>query len=353
MPTSPTPLDAHIEGSAGFAGDTAIAISVIVPIYNLATYLDGCLQSLLAQQDAPRYEIILVDDGSNDGSSDLCQQWVARYPQQIHLAQHTVNQGLSVARNTGLAKVRGEYFTFVDGDDLVPPAALHSLYRAAKEHDADIVKGSNDIFTEKKCRPANHNSRTLQVIHGDDVLAAFYEHRLMRGHTWGKLFRTSLLVQTQNQQGVTMAQDTLYCAELFALTKKLVIIPDRVYQYRLRQGSATNRKYETGAYRWWLYSIEQSGRFARTPQQRRQHKALQVRTLMQISKEARHLSNSNLATVLGDIRQRQTQWRLRTLWQLLRQGLSPRWLLSFLHLSFLLAQLERRVNGPLTPSSAH
>lgn len=354
MQIPPAPLDATAEGSVtSHSSASAIAISVIVPVYNIAAYLDSCLQSLVAQQGAPTYEIILVDDGSTDGSSEICQQWAEQHPSLIRFIQQAVNQGVSVARNTALEQVRGDYFAFVDGDDLLPPEALQQLYRAAKAHNADIVKGNNDIFNDKRCRPANYNSRKLRVVQGDDILATFYEHRLVRGHTWGKLFRSSLLAHVQNQPGVAMAQDTLYCAELFSLASQLVLIPDTIYQYRLRTGSSTNRKYETGAYRWWLYSIEQSGIFAHTHKQKCQHKALQVRTLIQISKEARHLNNNSLASVLSEIRQRQSRWHLRTIWQPLRQGLKPRWLLSFLQLSILLAKLERRINGPLTPSSAH
>lgn len=350
MQTSPAPLPYHAEDAADSA---AIAISIIVPTYNIVSYLNTCLHSLLEQQHAPSYEIILVDDGSSDGSSQLCQHWATQHPDRIRFIQQAVNQGVSIARNTALEQVRGEYFTFVDGDDLLPPEALQQLYEAAKIHSADIVKGNNDIFNEHRCYPANYNCRKLHLQQGDAILNTFYEHRLIRGHTWGKLLRSDRFAHIRFQPGVAMAQDALYYAEVFSQAKSLVIIPHRIYQYRLRPGSATNKKYETGVYRWWLYSIEQAGNFSRTKQHKRSHKALQLRTLMLIGKEIRNLPISRLANVIGDIRQRQQQWQVNSLWSLLRQGIQLRGIIHFLQLQLRLAQLERRINSPFKSSSAN
>ncbi|ACE83759.1 glycosyltransferase family 2 protein [Cellvibrio japonicus] len=328
------------------------AISVIVPVYNVDTYVANCIRSLLMQENAPTYEIILVNDGSTDNSKAICEVLQQTTPAIIRLFNHEFNQGLSIARNTGLAQVRGEYFTFVDADDLIPPSALGDLYAAACEYNADIVKGNNWIFSKEQRYPANYNTKRTRIFHSDKILIAFYEHQLMRGHTWGKLFRTSVFVDIPNQPGVAMAQDTLYCAEMFAKANTLVVIPRPVYEYRLRAGSATGRKYETKAYLWWLYSIEQAGRFARTPKQKRRHKQLQMRTLIQISKEARQLNNLALGPVVNEVHQHQARWNLLNLWQVARHGLGVRWILHFIQFAFILARLERRLEKPVRFSNA-
>ena len=100
-------------------------ISVVVPVYNSAPYLETCLRSLLAQtwQD---WEAILVDDGSTDGSARLCDTWAKKEPRLRVI--HQENAGVSAARNAGIAAARGDYLAFVDADDWVEPDYLQTLF---------------------------------------------------------------------------------------------------------------------------------------------------------------------------------------------------------------------------------
>ena len=113
-----------------------LKISVIVPVYNVAAYVEKCLLSL-AVQTYPYMEVIVVDDGSSDGSSRICDAWPTRDGrfQVIHLPE---NQGLSSARNEGVRRASGAYIAFVDSDDYVEPGLLEKLYRALVESCADI-----------------------------------------------------------------------------------------------------------------------------------------------------------------------------------------------------------------------
>lgn len=100
-------------------------LSIIVPIYNVVQYLRHCLQSL-SEQGLEDYEVILVNDASRDNSMGICSEWCQDHP-QFRLINHTVNQGLSAARNTGIAEARGEWITFVDSDDFVAPGTFGQI----------------------------------------------------------------------------------------------------------------------------------------------------------------------------------------------------------------------------------
>ena len=321
--------------------DNAPAISVIVPVYNVQDYLTECLESLAHQNFSARFEVILIDDCSTDNSKKLCEDFVAAHPHLAKLICHPENKGLSVVRNTGVSLSIGDYFTFVDSDDFLPQDALQNLYDAAITYQADIVKGNNTIFNEKGAHPAGYNVKKIKTYEGDNILSIFLRHRETRGHTWGKLFQRAAFAQIINTPGVTMAQDTLYCAEIFSCAKKLVLIDKNVYHYRLRNSGSTGRKFQTGAYLWWLYSIENCGRFISTRSHQKHFKELQIRTLLQLVREARALNNPLLQEVIEQIIAKQIAWKIN-LPTLIALNPGTKALLHFVKLKFTLSKLEQR-----------
>ena len=120
-------------------------ISVIVPVYNVKDYLDECLKSIV-NQSYTQLEILVVDDGSTDGSSALCDQW-AEQDQRIKVI-HQANGGLSAARNTALDVMRGEMVTMVDSDDVLRPTAIMVMKEALVKSQANIVVGDYTPFNE-------------------------------------------------------------------------------------------------------------------------------------------------------------------------------------------------------------
>ena len=120
------------------------SVSVIVPVYNVEKYLKRCVDSILAQSFAD-FELILVDDGSTDGSGLICDE-LAKTDNRITV-QHNPNQGVSAARNNGIEAATGEWITFIDSDDYVLPDYLLSLYQGALESCADlVVTGIKHVF---------------------------------------------------------------------------------------------------------------------------------------------------------------------------------------------------------------
>ncbi len=157
--------------------DATPAISIIVPIYNMQDYLAETLNSILQQRFSDSLEVVLVDDCSTDNSKQICEDFLRAHPNKIILICHEQNSGLSVARNTGLAAITGTYFTFVDADDLLPPNALQSLYDAAIQYNADIIKGNHQTFDEQNYRSANTNINRTELVKGADILATFFAHK--------------------------------------------------------------------------------------------------------------------------------------------------------------------------------
>lgn len=112
-------------------------ISVVVPVYNVSRYLNECLDSLLSQTYS-KIEIILVEDGSTDNCSEICDEY-ARVNSNVRVI-HKKNEGLGFARNSGLDIADGEYVVFVDSDDTVSPSLVMNLYNGIKKYNADLCK---------------------------------------------------------------------------------------------------------------------------------------------------------------------------------------------------------------------
>lgn len=113
-----------------------IKVSIIVPVYNVLEYLPECIESLLSQS-YKNYEIILVNDGSNDGSGNLCDEYTQNYENIFVL--HKENGGISSARNAGLDLATGDYIAFVDSDDFVSSDYLKVMVDLIEKYDCDLV----------------------------------------------------------------------------------------------------------------------------------------------------------------------------------------------------------------------
>jgi glycosyltransferase involved in cell wall biosynthesis len=286
-------------------------LSIVVPVFKVERYIRDCLDSLLHQRFNGSLQILLIDDASPDASGEICTEYANRY-KQFQYIRHDRNLGSSQARNTGLEKIRGRYFTFVDPDDILPADALQNLFDMAEKEQADITKGNNAILRRGTQVPANYNVRYLRVFNTGKALEAFFLHDIVRGHPWGKIFRTECFADLRFTPGFTMAQDLLFCAEAFSRAHRFVAFPKTVYVYRLHGEGSTGRKYETGAYLAWLDAVQAVGEFCTNAAQYRSYQTLQVRTLAQIAGEALELQGDILKRVLHEIECRMELWEIET-----------------------------------------
>lgn len=121
-------------------------ISIIIPIYDVESYLRKCLDSIM-EQSFPYFELLLINDGSTDASAQICQEYVEKDDRIRYFEKE--NGGVSSARNFGIKHSRGEYITFIDSDDWVEPNYLEIFYKSIKEQDADIVVEITILFVKK------------------------------------------------------------------------------------------------------------------------------------------------------------------------------------------------------------
>lgn len=222
-------------------------ISVIIPVYNVETYLEECLQSVAAQTFAP-LEVILVNDGSSDASGDICKSFLERYPNWLYVEQS--NQGVAAARKNGLERARGEYLAFVDSDDVLSPDYFSSLWAVREQTGADLVIAPMYRFaadTENAFGPegAFWNERVLAGV----ARARVFENFSAALALCGKLFRRDLA----NKIGLAFpslrtGDDILPSIQLLAGAQTISLAPQAKYYYRqartLSQSSSGNNRFE-------------------------------------------------------------------------------------------------------------
>ena len=219
-------------------------ISVVVPVYNVFNYLDRCIQSLLTQTYKD-YEIILIDDGSTDGSKELCDQFALTYEQIFSF--HKINGGLSSARNLGAQKARGEWITFVDSDDYVTESYLQNLYDLIIKFNADMAITRVELRLESQAneiRPKRFDDFVT------DKQGGFFEVYIGNKIGWsgcGKLLKTVHVLNNPFPDGFYEDSASAY---LFIDQCDRIAIGDyeNNYKYLRRDGSITASKLSKNHY---------------------------------------------------------------------------------------------------------
>ncbi len=224
-------------------------VSVIVPVYNAEKYLCNCLDSILAS-NLPLIEIICVDDGSTDASSEILR----KYSQQEKIIViHQTNSGPSKARNTGLKVAKGEYVGFVDADDWIEPAMYKTMYEAAKANHAELVQcgiwRNEDIKTTSALPTGIYDQAGIaKNIFPKLICASAYHggHQTLRGSVWCRLFQRQHLLDHHIHfcEEINNNEDMLFCLQAVLAAKCYVCLADDyLYHNRSPQGTLT-RKYQ-------------------------------------------------------------------------------------------------------------
>ncbi|HEM4251795.1 TPA: glycosyltransferase [Streptococcus suis] len=222
-------------------------VSVIVPVYNVEKYLSQCLDSII-HQTYKNLEIILVNDGSTDGSGKICDDYAAK-DGRIKVI-HQENGGLSDARNKGLDLMTGQFVTFVDSDDYLENNCIHTLYTYACTCKTDISIGKFIEFEENTSQFLFHNhlnnGNKIEFLTGDQCLERHHKYFLGIFVTaWAKLYRTSLFNDSNPCKKIryplgVLHEDQYTTHKLFFKSNKIVFVNDYLYVYRVRKNSITN-----------------------------------------------------------------------------------------------------------------
>lgn len=202
-------------------------ISIIVPIYNVEKYLPEAIASI-RNQTFRDFEVILVDDGSTDGSGQICDD-VAATDFRFRVL-HQENGGVSAARNTGLKAARGQYIAWIDPDDTAEKNMLELLYEKATDTGAEIVISCYDNLLDIP-------------LAGNELATSEYLRRLLteksvHSYLWDKLFKKEIFEGIEFEKGMRY-EDVRIMHRLFRSTSQIATIPQRVYNYTIRDDSIT------------------------------------------------------------------------------------------------------------------
>lgn len=211
--------------------------SVIIPVYNVKDYLEKCVQSVLAQH-CDSYEIILVDDGSTDGSGALCDD-IAAGNSKIRVI-HKTNGGLGDARNAGLEQAKGEYVVFLDSDDYIDKAMLAELSQTVDETHADIITFGffvdNNGDTSKVLIDPLPEGRKFTLADTPELLLAL-------PNAWSRIYTRELFLRTGIQYpGRVWYEDIRTTTKLFAMAESVVSVHRPYYYYVVRENSITHNR---------------------------------------------------------------------------------------------------------------
>lgn len=204
-------------------------ISVIVPVFNVAGYLPQCVDSILSQ-DYGNLEVILIDDGSTDGSGEICDRYAA-LDSRVR-AIHQKNGGAAAAKNAGLQLATGEYLAFADSDDYLEPGAYGFLMKILLENGADAVQGS---FREVYRNRAEEQRISEEILEGYDYLLRFPKD-FSCALLWNKLYRRALFDGVFFEEGHKI-DDEYFTYQGFLQPRKVVRADRIVYNYRKRASS--------------------------------------------------------------------------------------------------------------------
>ena len=223
-------------------------LSILLPVYNVEQYIRECLDSITSQI-TDDVEVILVDDGSTDNSGKICDEYASKEGRII--VHHTVNRGVSAARNLCLTLAKGKYIAWVDPDDYITEDYLKKVIEKIKEENEDILVFDYYIFmneaTITKCYGKDKN-----VLSSCEFLADIVDNVSMQSHLWHKICKAKLYTGIKFPENIN-------CMEDFAILHKVVEKADNVYYldrplyyYRFRGNSLVNSFDLTKLYNCYL-----------------------------------------------------------------------------------------------------
>jgi len=223
-------------------------ISIVIPVYNAESYLKKSIESIL-NQTYPVWELILIDNGSEDESYRICQEY-AKKDERIWVMHQYQNRGVSAARNLGLERVTGKYVTFLDADDWIAPDYLEKLNKMAKSTQADMLvcqfqkvydeQRNEDEVVSKETNAQKRNYR-LKTYNKEDYI----RRCLLNGYThcWGVFYKLSLLDGMRFQTKITIGEDVLFLIDTVLQAEKIVVTDYDGYRYYINENGAMKRKF--------------------------------------------------------------------------------------------------------------
>lgn len=209
----------------------SMKVSIIVPVYNTVEYLRDCLNSIILQTFKD-FEVILIDDGSTDGSSEICDEY-AKVDHRF-IVIHKLNEGVTKARNVALGIAKGEFVSFIDSDDTILSNMLEDMIKIADKQSVDIVKSCDFLNAQ-----FTHSSNSFYS--GTEALEHLlkFDDRIHASLCLG-IFKRELFNDICFPVDIQFWEDFTISALLLSKARKIAILSNKYYYYRERQDSATH-----------------------------------------------------------------------------------------------------------------
>lgn len=215
-------------------------VSVVVPVYNVKKYLNKCVNSIIAQT-YDNYEVLLIDDGSTDGSAEICDSF-AEQCEKISV-YHKENGGLSDARNFANKYLKGDYIVYIDSDDYVDPDYISVMVECREKYDAALVIASyiDEDESGKVLSKKTFNNK-ITVYDAKLALEEMCYEKTICTAAWGKLIKRELVFENEFPKGM-LYEDLATMYKIIGSCSTVVYVDRSVYHYIQRNGSIRFSKY--------------------------------------------------------------------------------------------------------------
>lgn len=227
-------------------------ISIIVPIYNVEKYLKKCIESIV-NQTYENIEIILIDDGSNDNSGIICDEYAKKDNRIIVI--HKENGGVSSARNKGLKIAKGEWISFVDADDWIEQNFCQTLLNKATQEQADIALCGYNRVTDNRIEKINVNNQDM-FFNSNEYLVKSLNPQTGFGFCHMKLIKKEVLKSIFFNERIEVGEDALFNIMLSEEINKAIFVGNALYNYRINNQSVVKKYDENYANKYLLGIFE-------------------------------------------------------------------------------------------------
>lgn len=233
-------------------------VSVVIPVYNVESYIEACILSVI-NQTYVNIEIIVVDDGSDDNSLQIVQQYAFKHPSSIIVVRKEKNEGASLARKAGLDIAKGKYIQYLDGDDTLLPDAISNLVKRAEETDADIVAAA--FFF---CWPDREKEKSVTFNFSEISGLCYFKEILNSRGYWSMAshFQRRSLFYDYNLEmvpNIYFGEDAIWMTQLLLHNPKVVSLQKPIFNYNInpysisyRSNISRKRHDDYRAYQVWI-----------------------------------------------------------------------------------------------------
>ncbi len=218
----------------------SIKVSVIVPVYNVENYLEDCIESVILQKNLEQIELILIDDGSTDRSTEIIKKYVEEYT-NIH-GYYQSNSGQSAARNNGLQYAQGEYIYFLDSDDMIDENAIDYLYNLAVKDDIELILFEGESFLDQSVKNENiekinysRNKEYRSIVEGEKLFTEMMQYKDFYASPCLQFIKKNILKENDiNFLEGYIHEDELFSYQVLLSSNRVKCIKDKLFHRRIR-----------------------------------------------------------------------------------------------------------------------